>query len=296
MEIEGTIAEFDRMDGLGWIDLANGERIRFGGTACKGFVPRIGLRVAVLETTRGYGGVTKAAGLRSLEAKPPAPAVPQPPAPRPRASLARVDAYSIPIDPQLRRVLARWDSDDTFSSDLEALMFEVDPMLSEELDCNDPWFFVIAMDGAGNAYGLYLHPDAPRENGPPWVFWDHEVTAVHYLASSTEELFGGVLRDAASWRDDRAPIERARKVFADLGISCPAEGPELVEARASWLPPPDDGLLTVDEYLATLPTDPRIAELGLLAHASHHRDARARARLDALYDQRGWSVPGKRSE
>ncbi len=33
----GTIVELNPVDALGWIELDEGGRIRFGGTACKGF-------------------------------------------------------------------------------------------------------------------------------------------------------------------------------------------------------------------------------------------------------------------
>lgn len=41
----GTIRTFDAADGLGWIDLDDGRAVRFGLSACAGFVPAAGLRV-----------------------------------------------------------------------------------------------------------------------------------------------------------------------------------------------------------------------------------------------------------
>ncbi len=62
----GTIVELDPMDGLGWILLDDGERVRFGGTACQGFEvpPGVGTRVLVTETTLDFRGVTKARSVR----------------------------------------------------------------------------------------------------------------------------------------------------------------------------------------------------------------------------------------
>ncbi|RLB57293.1 MAG: hypothetical protein DRJ42_00925, partial [Deltaproteobacteria bacterium] len=56
----GTITELEPEDGLGWIELGNGDRIRFGGTACKGFVPAIGMTVEVHGTRPGFRGTVKA--------------------------------------------------------------------------------------------------------------------------------------------------------------------------------------------------------------------------------------------
>jgi hypothetical protein len=58
----GTIVEIVPVDGLGWIQLDSGERIRFGGTACRGFpaFPGVGTRVEVVGTEPGYRGVVKA--------------------------------------------------------------------------------------------------------------------------------------------------------------------------------------------------------------------------------------------
>lgn len=68
----GTIVELVPVDGLGWIELDDGQRIRFGGTACKGFreFPDVGTRVIVAGTEPGFRGVLKATMV--LPADPPA--------------------------------------------------------------------------------------------------------------------------------------------------------------------------------------------------------------------------------
>ncbi|MDQ3339362.1 MAG: hypothetical protein M4D80_29710 [Myxococcota bacterium] len=47
--VRGTIASFTLIDAVGTIELAGGERLRFGRSACKGFEPVVGARVMVLQ-------------------------------------------------------------------------------------------------------------------------------------------------------------------------------------------------------------------------------------------------------
>jgi hypothetical protein len=72
----GTIVELDPHDALGWIELDGGGRVRFGGSALKGFTSTkmVGARVEVLGTTVGYQGVLKAVQVVPLEQAPAAPA------------------------------------------------------------------------------------------------------------------------------------------------------------------------------------------------------------------------------
>lgn len=71
----GMVAAFDPVDGLGWIDLIDGTRVRFGPSALRGFdtMPAVGTRVLVKETAPGFKGVLKA-----IEVVPVAPADPAP--------------------------------------------------------------------------------------------------------------------------------------------------------------------------------------------------------------------------
>jgi hypothetical protein len=59
---KGTIVECDPFDALGWIELDEGGRVRFGATAFTGFTtnPGVGRRVDVRGTQPGYKGVPKA--------------------------------------------------------------------------------------------------------------------------------------------------------------------------------------------------------------------------------------------
>lgn len=59
---KGTIVEFNPIDDLGWIELDEGGRVRFGGAALKSFTmnPSVGTRVEVHGTAPGYKGVPKA--------------------------------------------------------------------------------------------------------------------------------------------------------------------------------------------------------------------------------------------
>lgn len=81
----GTIVELDS-DGLGWIHLDDGARIRFGASAVRG-IPRlrmVGARVRVLATAPGFRGVIKATTVEPLDPLQPNPAFPaDPPPPAP---------------------------------------------------------------------------------------------------------------------------------------------------------------------------------------------------------------------
>lgn len=291
----GTITELEPMDGLGWIECDGGSRVRFGSTACKGFVPQIGLQVAVEETTIGFRGVEKAVRLSTLQAPQAASAEDRPSAPAPRNAISILDSDGVPIDPHLNQVLARWDTDDRFNIDLETLMFEIAPMPATELDCNNPWFYVIAMDGSGNAYGLYLYPDSQPGQLAPWVFWDHEVDTIFFLATETTSFFAGLLNEAPEWGASPDVVTRVRGVLGELGVDVGT--PEQMAATLpdeelkGWLPPRENNTLSVDEYVTLLDADPSQAVPGLMAHASRNRDTRATAQLKSYFASRGWVVP-----
>lgn len=72
----GTVVALDPYDALGWIELDGGGRVRFGGSALKGFraQPGVGTRVEVRGTTPGFQGATKAVMVVPL-----APSEPPPP-------------------------------------------------------------------------------------------------------------------------------------------------------------------------------------------------------------------------
>ncbi len=80
----GTILSLDPHDALGWIQLDDGERVRFGGTALEGFATEdlIGIRVVVLGTIAGYQGVPKAVRVTPLVPVPPTAAKVYPATPR----------------------------------------------------------------------------------------------------------------------------------------------------------------------------------------------------------------------
>ena len=294
----GTITEIEPEDQLGWIEMENGDRVRFGGTACRGFVPEIGMTVKVLGTKPGYGGTTKATGLEKIKdvaGKGPAavaataggsskPA----PRPQPRKSLHLVQSAGIRADELLLKILGRADMDDVLHADLETLMFEVQPMPASELDCHNPWLYVIAMNGGGDAYGLYQHPVVAEFPQAPWVFWNHETDHVSFLAADTGAFFQGILADAQQSGTDPAVVARARQTLSMLGV--PAEpGAPLEEQKMPWLPPEDDELRPLDEYLGE--SDGAEMERGLLAYVSRKQEARAKQPLKALYEAWGWNAP-----
>ena len=226
-----------------------------------------------------------------------------PPGKKPRSSLAKVTQHQVPIDSALSAILTRWDQDEQFYSDLESLMFEVNPCPGDDLDCRDPWFFVIAMDGAGSAYGLYLRPGAGGYSQPPWVFWDHEVDTIYDLPSDTQSFFGAFLAFVERSGSDSGPVSRVRKALAEMNID-PAQDAADISAvhfgsprrsTAPWLPPPDPRLKSEAEYLQMLAENPSEieAEAGLLAYATRHihLSETAMATLQKLYNKRGWRLP-----
>lgn len=210
----GTISELSPQDGLGWITLdEGGARVRFGATACKGFVPSVGARVNVVDTAPGYGGVTKATQvLLAAKNAPPRAAMPT------RTNLKKLDALKIPADEAVRAIIGRSDTDDAFYMDLERIRFEVSPMNASEIECVAEACFVVAMDGAGNAFGVYLSEAMP---GTPWVFWDHEIDTLAYIAPDTASFFAGLLAERERSMKDPAPAQRVRAVLAGLGIAVP---------------------------------------------------------------------------
>mgnify|MGYP003934234075 CR=1 FL=1 len=63
----GVITDFDAADGLGWIRLDDGRRVRFSLTACGYLRPRPGMRVRVMGLTEGFAGRLKASLIEESE-------------------------------------------------------------------------------------------------------------------------------------------------------------------------------------------------------------------------------------
>jgi hypothetical protein len=226
----GTISDLSPQDGLGWITLDDGARVRFGATACKGFVPSVGARVTVVGTAAGYGGVVKATQVVPLAKTAAAPAVAK------RSNLAKLDALKIPVDDILRSIIGRSDTDDAFFTDLDRVAFQISPMRAAEIDCAAEAYFVVAMDGGGSAFGLYVSDAAP---GTPWVFWDHEIDRLAFVAPDTLAFFAGLLAERERWVKDPAPVKRVRGVLQELGVAlAPFHGAEsfLEGQPVKWLP------------------------------------------------------------
>ena len=305
----GKITEIEPEDQLGWIEMENGDRVRFGGTACRGFVPEVGMMVKVLGTRPGYGGTVKATQLEMVKAASgagpravaatasggaaaaaPPPVAAAPPAPKPRQSLLQVQNAGVRADGLLQNLLGRADMDDALHADLEALHFEVQPQPGAELGCNNPWVYVVAMDGSGNAYALYQHPIVAEFPNAPWVFWDHETDHVRYLAPDTGSLLQSLLAEAAAAGGPAAAAApRAQATLVKLGM--PDETTGAIEPQPiEWLPPEDTELRSLDEYLGE--SDGAEMERGLLAYVSRKQDPRAKEALKGLYEAWGWSAPG----
>lgn len=211
----GTITELSPQDGLGWITTDDGERIRFGGNACR-FMPQVGLRVRVLGTEPAYSGGLKATAVELAPGQA-APAVVQSAAPP--GDVSKLLALGIPVDDALQRIVRHADENPGFRSDLEWLRFELNPMQATELDCHATDFFVVALNGGGSAFGL----DA---TGTTWKFWDHEDDSIVVVCKGTPSFFAGLLWQRGQFMKKREPLERARATLTSvLGIALPDDVP-----------------------------------------------------------------------
>lgn len=120
----GKIVEFNVNDGLGWIELDEGGRVRFGGTSLGEFTgnPGPGTRVFVHGTAPGYKGVVKAVKVVPAEAPPPV-------APRPVVERGAEVAW-----PDFVRAHPRWsDAEEAslpFPGDVEPLRLTAHPLWS----------------------------------------------------------------------------------------------------------------------------------------------------------------------
>ncbi|MFK7991322.1 MAG: hypothetical protein AB8I08_35225 [Sandaracinaceae bacterium] len=296
----GTITEIEPEDGLGWIELGNGDRVRFGGTACKGFVPAIGMLVEIIGTKAGYRGVLKATELRkapkgavptqapssagapaataaSAPASPPA----SPPAAAPRTALHTLTSLGVGVSDLLSTVVGRSDVDHAFHGALAAAGLDPSPAPASALGSKNPWFLGVVRDAAG-AYGLYVHPMLAEHPEFPWVRWDRDGDRLQAVAPDTASFLGGLLMGLA-------PTHRAAlgPVWERLGVA-PAEA-ALQPGPAEWLPPEGAALRPLDDYLNE--ADGVEMERGLLAYAWRHGDANALSSLNALYQAWEWVPP-----
>jgi len=293
----GTITELEPEDGLGWIENASGERIRFGGTACKGFVPAIGMTVEVLGTKAGYGGTIKATEVRQAKGKAAAAAAPKvapaaaaaAAAAAPRTHLHTLQSANVGAEDLLSTLIGRADVDDALHADLVSLKLELRPSPAAGVECNNPWLYVIATDGAGNAYGLYTHPLLAEHDAPPWACWNRTANTVRALATDTASFLQGFLATAKTRGGDPAAVERTRTTLVRLGMSDEQGQPFGEGEWASWLPPSDEALRPLSEYIAE--SDGAEMERGLLAYASRRGDAEATEALNSLYVSWEWKPP-----
>lgn len=289
----GKITEIEPEDGLGWIELESGDRVRFGGTACKGFVPAIGMVVRVVGTRPGYGGTVKATELARVADAPKEfadrPAA-EGAAPQPRTNLHAVQSSGVRADDLLLKLLGRADVDDGLHADLEAASFRPKAAPGLEIGCRNPWFYAVAEDGAGNAYGLYAHPMFAEREAAPWLLWRSDLGALRFVADDSATLFARVLASAAAAGVDAQRVARLRADLEKLGMP-QAEAPPVGEGeKVGWLPPDEAELRPLDDYLAE--TDGGEMERGLLAHAFREGgEARAAEALRSLYGMWQWSLP-----
>lgn len=287
----GTITEIEPEDGLGWIEMPGGDRVRFGGTACKGFVPAIGMKVRVTGTRPGYGGTVKATGLERVADAPREFAAASGGAPVPRQSLHAVQTAGVPADDLLLKLLGRADVDDALHADLKAASFAVNARPGTETGCPNPWFYSVADVGDGqSSYGLYAHPMFEAQPARPWVLWRPETGALRYVGLDTAQLMPRVLATATAAGVDAAALHRLKTDLLKLGMPDEAGAPITIGERVDWLPPEASELRPVDAYLQE--SDGGEMERGLLAHAyAATPDPRAVEALRSLYAGWDWALP-----
>ena len=67
--ITGEIIDFDGADGLGFILLDDGRKIRFTMTSCGYMKPEVGKRVQIVSLEKGYQGQLKATFIQPIYQK-----------------------------------------------------------------------------------------------------------------------------------------------------------------------------------------------------------------------------------
>jgi hypothetical protein len=285
MSDTGTITEIEPEDGLGWIEMENGDRVRFGGTSCKAFVPAIGMKVRVVSTRPGYGGTVKATELQRL-ADAPRTFAKEGKGSAPRTSLHSVQQAGIRASDLLLALLARADADDKLHADLKAASFETG--ITGRAGCPNPWFFAVAQDAEGNAIGLYAHPMFNEEL--PWLRWQPGTRVLRLLAFDSAAFFPGLLAQATASGVDQAVVQRLRKDLVGAGMTDAAGQPFGTGQKVDWLPPDEAELKPLDAYLAE--TDGGAMERGLIAHAyGSTPNPQATRALQSLYQSWGWTLP-----
>ncbi len=283
----GTITEIEPEDGLGWIEMENGDRVRFGGTACKAFVPAIGMKVKVVGTRPGYGGTIKATELAHVADAPKSFAkAGGAAAPAPRTSLHAVQQSGVRASDVLLALLARADADDAVHADLTAASFKTG--ISGRAGCPNPWFYAVAEDKAGNAIGLYAHPMFDAEL--PWLSWQPGARVLRLLAFDSASFFPALLAQATASGVDAAVVQRLRKDLVGAGMPDAQAAPFGSGQKVEWLPPDESELRPVDAYLSE--SDGGAMERGLIAHAyGKTPNPQAAQALKQLYQTWGWQLP-----
>ncbi len=209
---EGTIIEFDSSGGVGTIELDQGEHVRFGYSVCRFALPTVGLRVKVIGTEPGFRGVLKA---RAVEESAPAP--PLAPAPPARTSrLAQWQALGVAAEPALLALLRAVDEDATLLADLERMSFEVEPMAAADIDCDHHALTIVAMDGFGNAFGLWN--DGTSTEPLPWALYSHEDDGLTVLAVNTAEFLSLLLDHFTCNQGEPEVALRVRSRLETIGV------------------------------------------------------------------------------
>jgi len=206
------VERYDPYDSVGTLVLDTGERLRFGGSACKGFVPEAGMTVYVnaigphplggdralivrdqpiseeeaAERTaqaRGQAHQAKLQPLVDAESRLP----PMPLAEGFSPSLSHVEPH---LPDGTRTLLAQLQSEHGALTDLG-----LEPVFDGSAppwSFYDPSLWVFAIDGGGNSYALHYYPASVAElSRVPVVFWDHELHTHLFQAESLTAFLSG---------------------------------------------------------------------------------------------------------
>jgi hypothetical protein len=156
----------------------------------------------------------------------------------------------------------------------------------------DPCLVAFAGLGNGDELCLYVHPDAPPGTV---VLYCHETNTIEEPPLSFDAWMDGWLArfergDDASARDLAGRL-RARLSLPSLPTATATEPPRWWRAAARVGELADDAACVREAERALAEGRVRDAERWWLAHYLLGHDPSARARLRAIYEQLGWSLP-----
>jgi hypothetical protein len=145
-----------------------------------------------------------------------APAVVAAVTPPPSSMLAQWEALGVAAEPALLALLRAVDEDAGLLTDLERMSFEVAPLRAADIDCDHERLTIVAMDGSGNAFGLWN--DGTSAEPLPWAFYSHEDDGLTVTAQNTAEFLSRLL-DHFTRNEGEADVAlRVRQALEALGV------------------------------------------------------------------------------